>query len=154
MRCERSGTYRPRIRKSKRDDTGLRKCECLFKLCGYRIENDTWKFNLISDIHNHALTDKLYGHPIVCHLVLEDMKLVSDTTLNLVVPENILASLKQKIPLNVSNIKQIYNVNALNKKVVGGPRSEMEQLLKPLEYDHYVSRHIVCEDKVIVRDVF
>lgn len=66
MRCERSGTYQPLIRKLKRDDTGSRKCECLFKLHEYRMTNETWKFNVIPGIHNHVLTDKLVDHPIVC----------------------------------------------------------------------------------------
>ncbi|XP_050914620.1 protein FAR1-RELATED SEQUENCE 5-like [Lathyrus oleraceus] len=124
MRCERSGTYQPQIRKLKRDDTGSRKYECPFKLCGYHIANVTWKFNVISSIHNHALTEKLVGHPIVCHLFSEEKVLISKITLYMMAPKNIFASLKQKIPLNVSNIKQIYNVC------------------------------MVCEDKVIVQDIF
>lgn len=63
--------------------------------------DETWKFNVISSIHNHALTDKLVGHPIVCRIVPVDRELVSDMTLNMVVPKNIPASLKQKRPINV-----------------------------------------------------
>lgn len=69
-------------------------------------------------------------------------------------PKNKLAYLKRKRLLNVSNIKQIYNVHARNNNAVRGPRSEIHQLLKLLEDDHYVSRDIVYEDKVIVRDIF
>lgn len=47
----------------------------------------TWKFNVISGLHNHALTDKLDNHLIVCLLVLEERELVSDMTLNMVVPK-------------------------------------------------------------------
>lgn len=32
MICERGGTYQLKFRKLKQDDTGLRKCECPFKL--------------------------------------------------------------------------------------------------------------------------
>lgn len=74
--------------------------------------DETWKFNVIFGIHNHALNDKLVRHPIVCCLVPKYMELVSDMTLNMVAPKNILASLKQKRPLNISNIKQMYNVCA------------------------------------------
>ncbi|XP_058783645.1 uncharacterized protein LOC131658357 [Vicia villosa] len=35
-----------------------------------------------------------------------------------------------------------------------GPRSEMQQLLKLLDKNHYVSRYTVCDDKVIVPDIF
>lgn len=120
MICKRNGTYQLSIRNLKRDDTRSRKCECPFKLCGYCMEDDTWKFNVISVIHNHALHDRLPGNPIVCHLISQERELVSDMTLNMVAPKNILAYLKQKRPLNVSNIKQIYNVHARNNKAVRG----------------------------------
>lgn len=74
--------------------------------------DETWKFNMVFGIHNHALIDKLVGHPIVCRLILKEMRLVLNMTLNIVAPKNILASLKHKIPLNVSNINQINNVCA------------------------------------------
>ena len=63
--------------------------------------DETWNFNVIPSIHNNALYDKLVGHPIICRLVLEVRELVSDMTLNMVAPKNILASLKWKRPLNV-----------------------------------------------------
>lgn len=107
MIYERSGTYQSNIRKLIRYDNKSRKCECPFKLHGYYMEDETWKFNVIFGIHNHALNNKLFDHPIVCLLILEEGELILDMTLNMVVPKNILASLKQKKPLNVSNIKQI-----------------------------------------------
>lgn len=127
---KKSGTYQPRIRKLKRDDTRSRKCKCRVKLRGYRTEDETWKFNDISSIHNHSLINKLVGHPIVCRLVSEERKLVSDMTLNIVAPKNIVVSLKPKRPLNISNIKQIYNVHVRDNKTIRGPKSETEQLLK------------------------
>lgn len=109
---------------------------------------------MVSGIHNHALNDKLVGHPVICRLVPEERELVSDMTLNLVVPKNLFGSLKRKKPLNVSYIKQIYNMRARNNKTTRGLRYEMQQQLKFLEDDHYVSRYTVCKDKSIVRDIF
>lgn len=60
---------------------------------------------MVFGIHNHDLCHKLFGHPIVCSLNLEEKELVSNMTLNMVPPKNILAILKQKILQNVSNIK-------------------------------------------------
>ncbi|CAK8543296.1 unnamed protein product [Lathyrus sativus] len=80
-----------------------------------------------------------YNHPIVCRILPEERELVSDMTLNMVALENILITLKQKKPLNVSNIKQIYNVHARDNNVVRLPRSEMQKLLKTLEDEDYVS---------------
>ncbi|XP_058742038.1 uncharacterized protein LOC131614479 [Vicia villosa] len=85
MKCERNGTYQPPIRKLKRDDTGSRKCEFSFKLHGYRKSNGTWKFNVVSNICNHASYDKLIVHLFVCRLFPEKNELVPDMTLNIVV---------------------------------------------------------------------
>ncbi|XP_050902145.1 uncharacterized protein LOC127111536 [Lathyrus oleraceus] len=116
-RCERSDMYQPSIRKIKHDDTRLRKLECLFKLQGYCMANDTWKFNVVSGIHNHALCHKITDYPIVCRFIQEENKLVSDMTLNMVSPKSILENLKLKRLQNVSNIKQVYNLCARNNKV-------------------------------------
>ena len=59
---------------------------------------ETWKFNVISGIHNHALHDKVVGHPIVCILNSKEKELVSDMTSNMVLPKNILEMLKRKRP--------------------------------------------------------
>lgn len=100
------------------------------------------------------MINKLACHPIACHLVLKLRELVSDMTLNTVAPKNIVTSLKWKIPLSVSNIKQIYNVDAQNNKAARRPISEMQPLLKLLEDDTYVSRYRVYENKVTARDIF
>ncbi|XP_058745467.1 uncharacterized protein LOC131618219 [Vicia villosa] len=147
MRCVRNGTYQPPNMKLKHDDTESRKCECRFKLCGYHKENHTRKFNMVFGIHNHSLNDKLVGYPIVCRLIPEENKVVSNMTLNTPTPKIILATLKWKRPHNVSNIKQVYNVRAQNNLAVRGPRSEMKQLLKLLEDDHYVYRFRVLRIK-------
>ena len=48
----------------------------MFKLHEYRIMDETWKFNVILDIHNHALNDKLAGLPVICRLVPEERELL------------------------------------------------------------------------------
>lgn len=59
------------------------------------------EINVIFGVHNHALTEKLVDHPIICRLVSEEREHVSDMTLNMVAPKNILATLKWKRPPNV-----------------------------------------------------
>ena len=74
--------------------------------------------------------------------------------LNMVQPKNIFETLKRKIPQNILNIKQVYNVRAQNNEVIRGQRTEIQQLLNLLDDNHYVSRYKVCEDGEIVRDTF
>ncbi|XP_050920380.1 uncharacterized protein LOC127138017 [Lathyrus oleraceus] len=110
MICERSGKYRTSLQKFKRDGIGSRKCDYLFKVHGYMLENKNWRFNVICCLYNHDLCEKLVGHPSVCRLMLEEKEYVADMTLNLVQLKNILVTLKWKRPKNISNIKQVYKI--------------------------------------------
>lgn len=112
------------------------------------------QFNLIYGIHNHALKTELIDRPIACLLKSEEKKIVSDMSLIRVAPKNIVADLKQKRPESVLNIKQIYNARYRSNMVTKGLRSEIQQVLKLLDDNHYVYMYIVCEAKVIVHDIF
>lgn len=90
MRCERSGKYITLLQKFKQDDIGSRKCECPFKLCGYLLKNNKWRFNEICGLHNHDMCDKLFGHLIACYLVPGEKEIILDMTLNMVQSKNIL----------------------------------------------------------------
>ncbi|XP_058764019.1 uncharacterized protein LOC131637452 [Vicia villosa] len=63
-----------------------------------------WKFSVICGLHNHDLCSKLQGHPSLCRLKPEEKACISDMTLNLVQPKNILTILIRKEPDIVSNI--------------------------------------------------
>ncbi|XP_058742605.1 uncharacterized protein LOC131615125 [Vicia villosa] len=125
LTCERSGKYMCRIQKLKRDDTDSRKCECPFRLHGYLLANNKWRFNVICGLHNHDLSQKLVDHPIACRLLSDEKTCVSDMTLSLVPPKNILATLKRKRPENTSNIKQVYNRRYQSKLAIKGDRTKM-----------------------------
>lgn len=153
MKCERSGKYKAFIQNLKHDDTGMRKCECPFKLFVHLKANNTWTFNVICGMHNHALCYKLATHSNVSCLN-SDEKLILDMTLDMVKPKNILSTLKWKIPKSVSNIRQVYNINTQNNKAKRGPRSKMQQMVKLLNDDHYIFRYIVCEDGNTIQDIF
>lgn len=106
--------------------------------------NNTRTFNVICGIHNHDLCHNSVDHPIICRLNSEEKKLVSEMTLNMVQPRNILATLKRKIFESISNIRQVYNIRIKNNKARRGPRYEMLQLFKLLDDDHNVSKYRVC----------
>ncbi|XP_050876500.1 uncharacterized protein LOC127080214 [Lathyrus oleraceus] len=74
-------------------------------------------------------------------------------TLNMVRPKNILATLKYKIPRNISNIKQVRNICVNYNKAVRKDRTKM-QLLKLLDDNNFASRYGTCEDGVTVQDIF
>ncbi|XP_050909874.1 protein FAR1-RELATED SEQUENCE 5-like [Lathyrus oleraceus] len=86
----------------------------------------------------------------------KEKECVPDMTLNLFQPKNILVTLKRKRPGNISNIKQVYNIRYQTNKALRGDRTEMQQLLKLLDYrsNSYVSRYRTYEDGVTVRDIF
>lgn len=62
--------------------------------------------------------------------------------------------MKRKRPKNISNIKQVYNICVLSYKALRGNRNEMQQLLKLLDVNNYVSKYRTCEDEVTVQDIF
>ncbi|XP_058726691.1 uncharacterized protein LOC131598070 [Vicia villosa] len=150
MLYERSGKYWTPLRKFKRDDMRSRKCECPFKIRGYMLATKKWKFTVICGLHNHELCSKLQGHHSVCRLKPEEKTCISDMTLNLIQPKNILVTLKQKEPNNISNIRQVYNIWYRANKAIKGDKSEVQQLLKLLDDNIYVSRYRTCDDGVTV----
>lgn len=105
VKCKGSGMYKSPLWKFKWDDTGARKCECPFKLCGYILSSKKWRFNVICGFHNHGMCEKLVEHPIACRLMSEEKEIISDMTLNMVQPKNKLATLKRKRLGNISNIR-------------------------------------------------
>ncbi|XP_058746055.1 uncharacterized protein LOC131618923 [Vicia villosa] len=149
MLCERSGKYHPPPRKFKRDEAGTRKCEFPFKIRDYMLASKKWRFNLICGLHNHDMCGKLQGHPSVCRLNPEENTCINDMSLNLFQPKNILSTLKRKKPNNVSNIRQVYNIWYRNNKAIRGDRSEVQQLLKMLDDNKYVSWYRTCDDGVL-----
>ncbi|XP_050882761.1 protein FAR1-RELATED SEQUENCE 5 isoform X2 [Lathyrus oleraceus] len=154
MSCERSGKYIPPLRNFKRNDIDSRKCECPFKVCGYMLANNKWRFNVICGLHNHDLYEKLADHPIACCLMPEEKKCVTDIILNLIQSKNILSALQRNRPENISNIKQVYNIRYQTNKALREDKIEMQQLLKLLDANNYVCRYRTCDDGVTVRDIF
>ncbi|XP_058749139.1 uncharacterized protein LOC131622106 [Vicia villosa] len=98
FRCKTSDKYITTIWKLKQDDNNLTKCECPFKLHGNLLANNKGRFNVICDTHNHDMCHELVGHLIASHLMPDENEIVSDMTLNMVLPKNILANLKRKRP--------------------------------------------------------
>ncbi|CAK8567047.1 unnamed protein product [Lathyrus sativus] len=74
-------------------------------------------------------------------------------TLNLVQPKNILVILKRKRPDNIENNKQVYNIRYLTNKTIKEDITEMQQLLKLLNDNNYVSRYKICNNGVTLRDI-
>lgn len=81
---------------------------------------------MISGLYNHDMCDKLFGHPIAYYLIPEEKKIISNMTLNMVQPKNILAILKRIRPRNISNIKQVINICVLNNKALNGDITKMQ----------------------------
>lgn len=83
LRCKINGNYTTLIQNLKWGDIGSRKCECAFKLSGYLMPNNTWKFSVMCGINNHDMCHKLVGHLIACRLKEEEKEIVFDMTLNM-----------------------------------------------------------------------
>ncbi|XP_058740848.1 uncharacterized protein LOC131613171 [Vicia villosa] len=124
MVCERGGNYFAKIWKYKHEYARTRKCGYPFKLRGYLRVDGKCRLNVICGLHNHALDNKLHGHPSVSRLKSKEKVIISYMSVIKVMPRNILADCKRKRPDNVSNIKQVYNAHYLKNMEIRGPRAE------------------------------
>ena len=86
--------------------TGIRKCDCSFKLRGKPIKGgEGWVLKVICGLHNHELANTLVGHPYVGRLRPDEHALVVDMAKSRVKPKNILLTLKEKNENNVTTLK-------------------------------------------------
>ena len=74
-------------------------------------------------------------------------------TKSLVKPRNILLTLKECNGNNYTTIKQVYNARYPYRSSIRGSNNEMQQLMKLLEWDHYIHWHRF-KDKDVVCDIF
>jgi hypothetical protein len=153
--CERGGKYTPTGKKPKKEETGTRKCECPFRLRGrlHATTND-WHVTVTNGMHNHALDKALVGHLVAGRLKPEEKQLLSELTRNLVSPKNIIATMKERDPNNVSDIKKVYNARYRFKQRSRASRTEMQQLYKCLDENNYFFKARTDGESDYVQDVF
>ena len=109
--------------------------------------------NLICGSHNHELAKSLVGHPYASRLTKEEKIIVADMTKSMVKPRNILLTLKEHMDNSYTTIKQIYNAINVYCSSVRGSNTEMQQLMKLLEWDQYIHWHRL-KDEDVVCDIF
>ncbi|KAK2369948.1 protein FAR1-RELATED SEQUENCE [Trifolium repens] len=156
--CERGGTYKRASKKIKFEETGTRKCGCPFKLRGY-FHNTTkdWHLSVVNGVHNHEFDKELDGHLVQGRLKPEEMELVAEMTRNLVPPRNIMSTMKDRDPSNVTHKKMIYNARHRMRQKERGPRNEIQHFFHCLEQKQYVFkfRPDDLDDKsIVVKDIF
>ncbi|XP_027912854.1 uncharacterized protein LOC114172722 isoform X2 [Vigna unguiculata] len=153
MGCERSGKYRP-YKNTLSKVTSTKKCECPFKLRAKALKkNEKWVVKVMCGRHNHELGETLVvGHSYAGRLSAEEKSLVIDMTKNMVEPRNILLTLKDHN--NETTIRHIYNARQAYRSSQKGPRTEMQQLQKLLEYDQYVYWNRKMDGSDAISDIF
>ena len=89
---------------------GSKKCRWLFELKSKKLPtDDDWILLVVCGVHNHSVTDHLEGHSYAGRLSQEETSLLVDMSMSRVKPRDILATLKQRDPLNATIMKTIYN---------------------------------------------
>ncbi|KAL5123523.1 PKS-NRPS hybrid synthetase [Glycine soja] len=150
----RSGKHR--VRKKDLVRTGNRKCgcRCLFKLRAKSVVGgERWMMKLICGSHNHALAKSLVRHSYVGRLTKDEKIIVGDMTKSMVKSRNILLTLKGHNASNYTTIKQVYNARYPNHSSIRDSNTEIQQLMKFLERDHYIHWHRL-KDEDVVHDIF
>ncbi|KAI5439307.1 hypothetical protein KIW84_024907 [Lathyrus oleraceus] len=145
--------------KHKISDSGTqsasKKCGCPFKIRSTPTKDGSgWKIDVKYGLHNHGLPDRLEGHSFIGRLTTDEKQHVVDLAKRHVAPRNILLSLQDKFPENVTRITQVYKHKSVIEKEIRGPRSEIQHLFKLIEDAGYVYWSRKQDDSEVVREIF
>ncbi|KAI5390184.1 hypothetical protein KIW84_075487 [Lathyrus oleraceus] len=145
--------------KHKISDSGTqsasKKCGCPFKIRSTPAKDGSgWKIDVKCGLHNHGLPDRLEGHSFIGRLTTDEKQHVADLAKRHVAPRNILLSLQDKFPENVTRITQVYKHKSVIEKDIRGPRSEIQHLFKLIEDAGYVYWSRKKDDSEVVREIF
>ncbi|XP_038699631.1 PKS-NRPS hybrid synthetase CHGG_01239-like [Tripterygium wilfordii] len=137
LQCDRGGCY-----KSKKNSTrltGTKKRDCPFRVKGMKLKiDDDWMVRVVCGVHNHFAALYMEGHSYVGKLSTTENEILVDMSKNLVKPRNILYTLKNKDPDNVSTIKTIYNARQKFRTAEKAGKSQIQQLMSFLHQYEYV----------------
>ena len=107
LMCDRSGIHR---NKSSTTNRTTKKTNCPFQLVAkYRKMHNYWTLRVICEKHNHEPALDMEGHPYAQRLSDNEKRLVVELSRKDVKPQEILLTLKEKNPNNVSTLRTIYN---------------------------------------------
>ncbi|KAL5149601.1 hypothetical protein HKD37_13G036397 [Glycine soja] len=135
----RTSFYKAKKKDLVRTCTGSRKCGCPFKLRAKPVVGgERLMVNLICGSHNNELAKSLVGHPYVGRLTKDEKIIVANMTKSMVKSRNVLLTLKEHNVNNYTTIKQIYNARNAYRASIRGSNTEMQQLIKLLEWDQYI----------------
>ncbi|XP_038704673.1 uncharacterized protein LOC120000623 [Tripterygium wilfordii] len=110
----------------KRMCIGTKKYGCPFLLRGKTTANgDGWILEVINGTHNHPSAVYYEGHSYAGRLTCEQTELLVDMSKNMVMPKEILCTIKQKDPLNATTLRTIYNARHKHKVIEKAGRTQM-----------------------------
>lgn len=87
-------------------------------------------------------------------LIENEQNFVNDITNNKLTSRYILSTLKDRNKDNLICVTQIYKQESVSRSNVKAPRIEMQQLIKLIEDEKYVSKNRRREDFDVVKDIF
>ncbi|KAL7185342.1 hypothetical protein ACSBR2_027308 [Camellia fascicularis] len=155
LTCERSGKYRQKkkVKFYSHDEnariTGTKKCDCPFLPKDEKLSiNNDWMLHVVCRVRNHLVVDHLEGYSYLGRLSHQENELLVDMSKSMVRPKDILVTLKQRKPSNVTTMKTIYNVRHRFKVKEKAGRSQMQQLLGKLAEHEYIEWHR-CEQNAM-----
>ncbi|KAI5414621.1 hypothetical protein KIW84_040197 [Lathyrus oleraceus] len=145
--------------KHKISDSGTqsasKKCGCPFKIRSTLAKDGSgWKIDVKCGLHNHGLPDRLEGHSFIGRLTTDEKQHVADLAKRHVALRNILLSLQDKFPENVTRITQVYKHKSVIEKEIRGPMSEIQHLFKLIEDAGYVYWSRKHDDSEVVKEIF
>ncbi|KAJ9543670.1 hypothetical protein OSB04_023377 [Centaurea solstitialis] len=135
--CDRGGKYRGNGSSSR--NTGTKKMGCPFELAGkYSSLNGCWTLTVRCEKHNHEPAENMEGHPYAMRLTENEVRLVEDLSRKNVKPRDILSTLKEQNPDNVSTLRTIYNARQKFWATEHKGRTQMQVVMSFLQEEGYM----------------
>ncbi|KAI3747658.1 hypothetical protein L6452_10224 [Arctium lappa] len=135
--CDRGGKYRGTGSSSRH--TGTKKMNCPFELVGkYSSMRECWTLKVICEKHNHEPAEDMEGHPYAMRLTENEVRLVEDLSRKNVKPRDILSTLKEQNPNNVSTLRTIYNARRKFWATEHEGRTQMQVVMSFLQEEGYM----------------
>lgn len=113
------------------------KLGCEFELEGRQNDVDNWTINVVCGVHNHKLSDTMFGHPYAGRLTPAQHQKVRRDTMIGIRPREVLRGMKYDDSDCVTDIRQVYNARAKLKRSAAEGRRDLPQALHQLHQKGY-----------------
>lgn len=130
--CDKGGRYHSRLPRELFRNTSTKKTGCSFCVTGVNVSG-SWQLETVNAEHNHLPSDDIAGHSGARRLLDEERNLIASLATSGAAPRVIRSSLQSHNNENISNMRDIYNSLAQQRRELLNGRTPIQFLIEELE---------------------